>query len=100
MTDLKKVLSFNMKQNRKKLKLSQANLAELINVSENHIALMETGRRFPSLSMLIMLAQAFKIDVLELFSVKAIQLKEKKRIKEAILSDIDQILSARLLDGE
>jgi len=97
MTDLKKVLAFNMKQHRKKLGLSQAKLAELVSVSENHIALIETGKRFPSFGKLVSLAQALEIDVLELFSVETIKQIEKKSVKDVILEDIDQILTNRLL---
>ena len=99
MTDLRKVLAFNMKQHRKKLGLSQAKLAEMVDVSDNHIALIETGRRFASLTMLVLLAKALEIDVLELFSIETIKLNEKKNIKEAILADIDHILTVRLLEG-
>ena len=98
MTDLRKVLAFNMKLHRRKLNLSQAKLAELVKVSDNHIALIETGRRFPSLNMLQSLAQALEIDILELFSIESIKLSEKKNIKDAILMDIDRILTTRLLE--
>jgi transcriptional regulator with XRE-family HTH domain len=98
MTDLRKVLAFNMKLNRKKLGLSQAKLAELVEVSENYIALIETGRRFPSITVLELVATALKIDILELFSVKPIELSTKKAVKNAILSDIDHILTVRLLE--
>jgi transcriptional regulator with XRE-family HTH domain len=98
MTDLRKVLAFNMKLHRKKLGLSQAKLAKLISVSNNHIALIETGRRFPSISTLEQLASAMNIDILELFSIKTIELSKKKEVKNKILADIDQILSLRLLD--
>ena len=100
MTDLRKVLAYNMKLNRKKLGLSQAKLAELVNVSDNHIALIETGRRFPSINMLESLATAMKIDILELFSIKSIELSTKKGLKDAILADIDHILNHRLLEGD
>jgi len=100
MTDLKKVLAFNMKLYRKKLGLTQAKLAELVNVSDNHIALIETCKRFPSLSMLTLLAKALEIDVLELFSIESIKLSSNKIIKDAILADIDRILTIRLLEGE
>jgi transcriptional regulator with XRE-family HTH domain len=100
MTDLKKVLAFNMKLNRKKLGLSQAKLAELVNVSDNYIALIETGRRFPSLTMLVSLATAMEIDILELLSIKSVELSTKKGIKDAILADIDHILNHRLLEEE
>ena len=97
MTDLRKVLALNMKQHRKRLNLSQAKLAELVNVSDNHIALIETGRRFPSLKMLTLLAQALEIDVLELFSIESIKKSENTNIKDAIMADIDHILTAKLL---
>jgi transcriptional regulator with XRE-family HTH domain len=98
MTDLKKVLAFNMKQHRKRLGLSQAKLAELVEVSDNHIALIETSRRFPSITMLEMLAKALEIDVLELFSIKSIEMSAKKDLKDIILADIDHILTLRLLE--
>ncbi|MCL2809376.1 MAG: helix-turn-helix transcriptional regulator [Treponema sp.] len=87
-----------MKQHRKKQGLSQAKLAELINISDNHIALIETGRRFPSIKMLEQLANALKIDTLEFFSIKTIELSAKKDQKKAILEDIDRILTLRLID--
>jgi len=98
MTDLRKVLALNMKQHRKRLGLSQAKLAELVEVSDNHIALIETGRRFPSITMLELLATALGIDILELFSIKPVELSAKKDLKDAILADIDHVLSFRLLD--
>jgi len=100
MTDLRKVLALNMKLHRKKLSLSQAKLAELVSVSDNYIALLETGKRFPSFNMLISLAQALEIDVIELFSIKSIKLTESKSLKSAILTDIDRILTIRLLEEE
>jgi transcriptional regulator with XRE-family HTH domain len=98
MTDLRKVLAYNMKLHRKRLGLSQAKLAVLVDASDNHIALIEVGRRFPSISMLELLAIALKIDILELFSIKPIELSAKKDLKNKILTDINRILTARLLD--
>ena len=100
MTDLRKVVAFNMKLHRKKRGLSQAKLAELAEVSDNHIAQIETGKRFPSLNMFLLLAKVLEIDVLELFSVESIKLTEKQTIKDAILADIDRILTIRLFEGE
>jgi transcriptional regulator with XRE-family HTH domain len=98
MTDLRKILAFNIKLYRKKLGLSQAKLAELVDVSDNYIALIETGRRFPSITMLELIAATLKIDILELFSIKTIEVSDKKDMKNMILADIDHILSIRLLD--
>jgi len=100
MTDLRKVLAFNMKQHRKRLGLSQAKLAELVNVSDNHIALIETSRRFPSITMLELLAKAMEIDILELFSIKPIELSARRDLKNSILADIDHILTSKLLEED
>jgi len=100
MTDLRKVLAFNIKQHRKKLGFSQAKLAEKVEVSENYIALIETSRRFPSITMLELIAATLKIDILELFSIKSIEVSNKKELKNMILADIDRVLCLRLLNAE
>jgi len=98
MTNLREVLSTNMKFHRKRLGLSQAKLAELVYASDNYIALIETGRRYPSINMLEQLAAAMEIDVLELFSIKSIEMAEKNEVKKLILEDINNILTVRLLN--
>ena len=42
-----------MKRRRKELKMSQAELAEKVNVSNNHISSIETGKQIPSLTFFI-----------------------------------------------
>ena len=96
MTDLKKVLASNLKHYRKNMGLSQANLAEKVNLSDNYIALIETGRRFPSVKILERIAKALQRDTLELFSIKRDDLLRKKAFKTQILSDIESILTIRL----
>jgi len=48
--------------------------------------------------MLELLAAAPGIDILELFSIKTIELFTKKGSKDTILTNIDHILTSRLLD--
>ena len=100
MTDLRKILASNIKLYRKTLGLTQEKLAEMVDISFNYIALIETGRRFPSIKMLERIAKALKRDTLELFSMKPIELSEKKALKTAILSDIEEILTVRFSEGE
>jgi len=100
MTNLRKVLAVNLKLFRKNLGLTQANLAEMTNVTDNYIALIETGRRFPSVSMLERIAKALQKDTLELFSVKPAELPKKEILKKTILSDIEYILTIRLNESE
>jgi transcriptional regulator with XRE-family HTH domain len=96
MTDLRKVLASNMKNYRKVLGISQAKLAEKARVTDNYIALVETGKRFPSVNILEQLAKALERDTIELFSPKQDDLLKKRALKTKILADIDAILTVRL----
>jgi len=96
MTDLRSVLASNMKLYRKSLGLTQAKLAEMADIADNYVAQIETGRRFPSIGMLELIASILQKDTLDLFSVKHIELARKKDLKTKIMTDIEQILTIRL----
>jgi len=96
MTDLRKALAANMKAYRKNLGFSQAKLAEKANIAVNHIAQIETGRRFPSVDVLERIATVLQKDTLELFSMKQDDSVMKGALKSKILSDINSILTIRL----
>jgi transcriptional regulator with XRE-family HTH domain len=96
MTDLRKLLASNMKIYRNELGLSQSRLADKVNTASNYIALIETGKKFPSTKMLERIADALNVDTPELFSLKSVNTKTKQYIKEEILEDIEKILSLRL----
>jgi transcriptional regulator with XRE-family HTH domain len=96
MTDLRKILASNMKFYRNQRGLSQEKLAERVNTATNYIALIETGKRFPSLKMLEKLAKGLNIDTTELFSLNPIKMMVKKSLQAKILADIEQILTVRL----
>jgi transcriptional regulator with XRE-family HTH domain len=100
MTDMRRVLASNMKYYRKILGISQAKLAEKANITDNYIALVETGKRFPSVKMLEQIAKALERDTLELFSPKQDNLSRNRALKTKILADIDAILSIRLNETE
>jgi len=100
MTDLRKVLAANMKYYRKALGISQAKLAEKAKLTNNYIALVETGKRFPSVKMLEQIAKALEKDTIELFFLKQDDLLRKRTLKTKILSDIEAILSIRLNETE
>lgn len=46
-----------MKSRRKELKMSQAELAEKVNVSNNHISSIETGKQIPSLTTFVKICE-------------------------------------------
>jgi len=100
MTDLRKVLASNMKFYRKKLGISQAKLAERAHITDNYIALIETGKRFPSVSMLERIAKVLQRDTIELFSLKQDDPAQRRILKSKILADIEAILTVRFNETE
>jgi transcriptional regulator with XRE-family HTH domain len=96
MTDLRKLLALNMRLFRKTQGFSQAKLAEVVNTADNYIALIESGKRFPSVTMLERIAAALKVDTVELFSTKPDKIPGKRALQARILADIDQVLTNRL----
>jgi transcriptional regulator with XRE-family HTH domain len=100
MTDLRKVLASNMKLYRKRLGLSQAKLAEKANVTDNYIALIETGKRFPSVEILERIANVLQKDTVELFVLKCDDDRTRTTLKTKILTDIDSILTIRLNEAD
>jgi transcriptional regulator with XRE-family HTH domain len=100
MTDIRRLVAANMKTYRRGLGLSQAKLAEKIDTASNYIALIEIGKRFPSVEMLERIAVALEIDTPELFSMKSIQFSSIRSFHTQILTDIDCLLKKRFADLE
>jgi transcriptional regulator with XRE-family HTH domain len=85
-----------MKFYRNQKGFSQEKLAEIAATATNYIALIETGRRFPSLKMLEKIAKGLSIDILELFYLNPVRAMAKKSLQTKILADVEQILAVRL----
>ena len=85
MASLKQILAFNMREQRRVLGISQATLAEWINTSTNYIAMIELGRKTPSLPMLERIAAALKIEASDLFSVKRVPSVSLRNLHKAVL---------------
>lgn len=60
-------LSLNIKAERTRNNLSQAELAELIQASENSIGKIERAEQNPSAIMVYKISKALKLDINELF---------------------------------
>jgi transcriptional regulator with XRE-family HTH domain len=65
-TDIRVVLGENIKRYRNFRGLSQAKLAELLDISPNFISELETGKRWLSSDTLVNLAEALDIDAADL----------------------------------
>jgi len=89
MTNLRALLSHNIKKRREILGISQAKLAEKVNTSTNYIAQIEQQNKFPSSEMLERIASALEIDSPELFSMGPFPVEAIKRFYEEIKADFD-----------
>ena len=63
-----KQLGLNIQNARKQLKLTQNELAELLDISREHLAKLETGQRRISLKLLFKLSEILKIEESQLLN--------------------------------
>lgn len=67
MGDLQLVFGENVRKYRKKLKYTQAQLSELIDVSPSFVGYIENGKTYPSFKTIELLAIALKVNPGRLF---------------------------------
>ena len=67
MLDIEKQFGVNLKKYRKAKKLSQEELAEMLNIARNTLSKLERGKSFVSAAMLSKICEALKAEAYELF---------------------------------
>ena len=75
-------------EERKNKKLTQRQLAEILNISDKTISKWETGNGFPEISLLQPLCRALDISVNELLSGERLSEDEYKKKAEENMVDI------------
>ena len=98
MTNIRDVLSKNMKAYRNVMGLSQAKLAEKVDTSTHYIGMIETKKNFPSPEMLERIAAALGIDTIDLFSTEKKLPEIMKTYRKAALKDIRGIVGRYIDD--
>ncbi|MDR2716508.1 MAG: helix-turn-helix domain-containing protein [Treponema sp.] len=93
MTDIRSLLSNNIKKRREFLGISQAALAEGVETSTHYISQIERKIKFPSPEMLERIAVALEFDTPELFSVAPFPPEALKEFQEGVKADISSIES-------
>ena len=66
--DNKKKLGLKIKELRKRKGLTQEQLAELINMEQTSISVIESGRNFPTLGTLEKIAQILEVNLSDFFN--------------------------------
>ena len=97
-TELRRILSANIKYYRGLRKWSQAVLAEKIGISNNFLADIETGKSWVSSSTLVKLVNIFEIDAHELFKSQKTPKDETKEVIKSIVDDITVIFGNSVKD--
>ena len=103
MTSLRAVLSFNIKEQRHRLGISQAKLAERVNTSTHYIGMIESRKKFPSPEMLERIAIALEVDAPELFSTRTFPSAadgKMAKFQDRVINDITQVISSRVRELE
>ena len=82
-----------LRENRRRLGISQPQLAEMADLSTHYIAMIETSRKFPTPEVLTRLAKALGIPPHELFAVPASPENALERLHKEVVIDIKQVVS-------
>jgi transcriptional regulator with XRE-family HTH domain len=90
--NVKEILAQNLKDHRKRLGITQSELAEKAGLSTNYIGMIEVARNFPTADVLERLASALGIKSNELFSVSDSPEVAMEQLQIAILGKLDQKL--------
>jgi transcriptional regulator with XRE-family HTH domain len=93
MTGIREVLAANIRENRRKLGLTQEQFAEKANVSTHYIALIETCNKYPKPEMLERLAKALGVEPLQLFSATAASNEALERLIQQSISDMKRVVA-------
>jgi len=91
MANVKEILAQNLKKHRKRLGITQPELAEKAGLSTNYIGMIEVARNFPTADVLERLAAALGIKSNELFSVSDFPEIAMEQLQMAILNKMEQL---------
>jgi transcriptional regulator with XRE-family HTH domain len=92
MESIREVLAKNLKENRRKLGITQPKLAERANLSTHYLGMIEIARKFPTADVLERLASALEVAPSELFSVSPSPEDALERLQQAILANLDHAI--------
>jgi transcriptional regulator with XRE-family HTH domain len=90
---IRETFAKNLRENRHKSGLTQAQLAEKAEISHHYLAMVELARNIPKVETIERLAKVLNVEIYELFIVPFSPAMEMKKIHEAIIADMKQIVT-------
>jgi transcriptional regulator with XRE-family HTH domain len=80
-------LGTNIKKARKSLNLTQSDLANLLGVTANYVAQIESSRKRPSMSLIKKISDSLKVRIFDLLENDEETLELRKKLREEILEE-------------
>jgi len=96
MIKLRTILSANVRTYGNEKGLSQTKLANLVGVTPNYIAMIESGKRFPTDKMLEKIAAALNQEPCELFTIAV----SPKNMHEELLLEFAEFIELKLRNNQ
>jgi len=93
MANIREILAQNLKENRRKLGITQPMLAERAGLSTHYLGMIEIGRNFPTADVLERLAAALGIKTHELFAVPASPENAMERLHNTLVGNIEKVVA-------
>ena len=92
MARLREILAHNLREKRRKSGLTQAQLAEKVNVSTHHIAMIEIARNYPTLEFIERIVDVLNIEIYTLFIDPLSPHEEMERLYMTVAKNIDKVV--------
>jgi len=92
MTNIRELLSLNIKKRRQILGFSQLNLAENVGTSTQYIGQIEQNKKFPSPEMLERIAKALEVDSPQLFSMDTYSQDAIQQFRENLKVNLEKAI--------
>jgi len=93
---LRHILATNIRNHRQLLGFSQAKLAENAGIASAYVAMIELEKKFPSDDVLERIANALKIDPIELFSMSCYPIEEMRTFQKNVIEAYEQALKTQI----
>ncbi|MDR0554790.1 MAG: helix-turn-helix domain-containing protein [Treponema sp.] len=93
MENIREILVNNLRENRRRIGLSQPKFAELANLSTHYVSMIESGRKFPTPEVLGRLAAALEVEPHELFAAPPTPEWALEQVRQEVIADIRAVLA-------
>jgi transcriptional regulator with XRE-family HTH domain len=90
---IREILAAILKEYRRKLEMTQEELADKASVSTHYIAMIETCKKYPKPNMLEQIAKSLEVEPYKLFSVESDPNEPLEQLRRNIITDMKQIVT-------